>query len=101
MPHREDMDAVFALIVEAAINDWRCPKNSSPDNPKGGIPSGATNALVKEGKIRVEVYAHNYRVIEILWGRNAGKRTKPPDNKNWKPYKVLPKPQLASLKTAE
>lgn len=101
MPHREDLDAVFALIVEAALNNERCPMNYGFERSRGTIPQGAVDGLVKEGKIRVEVYAKNYRVIEIMWGRNAGKRTKPPDNKHWKPYKVLPKPQLASIKTAE
>lgn len=91
MPHREDLDAVFSLIVAAARKNERCPTSIRKGNTRG-IPSGATSALVKEGKIRVEVYAHNYRVIEILWGPSAGKRTRAPDNKRWKPWRVLPKP---------
>lgn len=91
MPHKEDLEAVFALIVAAADKNERCPMNSSPKMRRGTIPHSAVQALLREGKIKIEVYAHNYRVVEIVWGRNAGKRTRPPDNKNWKPYKVLPK----------
>ena len=90
MVTRADIQEGFAAIERAALKDERCPTNISMENPAGTLRSGITTALVKEGKIRIEVYAQNYRVIEILTGPNAGKRTKAPPNKAWKPYRVLP-----------
>ena len=46
--------------------------------------------LLKEGRIRIEIYGRNWRVAEILKGPNAGKRTKgPPNSRAW-PYRTLP-----------
>jgi hypothetical protein len=88
---RRALDTAFAQIERAAIAGARCPTNHSKENPAGTLLGGATAALLKEGKIRVEVYAHNWRVIEILDGPNAGKRTQPP------PYKYATKPYLVLL----
>jgi hypothetical protein len=89
---RTQIEQGFAAIERAALNGERCPTNhKGTENPNGTLPSGITTALLKEGKIRIEVYPHNYRVIEILVGSNAGKRTKGPPNKKWRPYLVLPR----------
>lgn len=82
----------FNLIERAAIKGERAPTNVSMDNPNGQLHSGVTSQLLKQGKIRVEVYAHNWRVIEILTGPNAGKRTAmPPYKYATKPYLTLPR----------
>lgn len=88
----------FALIERAAIEGKRCPTNRSAENPTGELASGITGALVKAGRIRIEVYAHNWRVVEILKGPFAGKRTAAsPYKGSGKPYLVLPAPGPPSL----
>lgn len=79
----------FRLIEAAALAGERCPTNATMDNPAGTLPAGVSAALLKAGRIRIEVYPHNWRVIELVGGPNAGKRTASPPNKNWKPYRVL------------
>jgi len=80
----------FELIVSAANAGERAPTNRHSANPTGKLRSGITQALIKNGMIRVEVYGKNWRVIEILKGPHAGKRTKMPPDPRSKPYKVLP-----------
>lgn len=85
----------FALIELAAENGERCPTNQSAENPTGELRSGVTTALLKQGRIRVEVYAHNWRVVTILTGPHAGKRTAPSPYKGaGKPYLTLPAPTV-------
>lgn len=95
MVSRADINEGFALIERAAIKGDRCPTNISMDNPDGTLRSGITSALLKEGRIKIEVYAHNWRVVEISIGPNAGKRTKAPPNEKLKPYLTLPKADVA------
>jgi len=88
---RQLLDDGFAEIERAAVSGARCPTNRSQENPTGTLRIGVTTELVKEGKIKIEVFAHNWRVVEILTGPNAGKRTqKPPYKYATKPYLVLP-----------
>jgi len=87
---QQTIEQGFRLIEAAALAGERCPTNISGDNPTGTLRAGITAALVKAGRIRIEVYPHNWRVIEIVTGPNAGKRTAPPHNRNWKPYRILP-----------
>ena len=88
---RRQIDAGFAEIERAPRSTASVGSNKTQENPNGTLCSGLTSALFKEGKIRVEVFAHNWRVIEILTGPHAGKRTlAPPYKYATKPYLVLP-----------
>lgn len=92
---RREIDMGFVAVERCAIDGTRCPTNISMENPNGTLRSGITSALVKEGKIKVEVYAHNWRVVEILIGPNVGKRTQaPPYKYATQPYLVLHFPQV-------
>lgn len=74
-PTREQkIEASFALIEAAAMAGERCPQT----NPHGPIPGGAVTALVEAGRVRSEVYAHNWRRVVILVGPNKGKATAEP-----------------------
>lgn len=74
---------VFATIVDAAVKGERAPQNDV-------LPTGATSQLARAGYIKVEVYAHNWRVIEIRSGEHKGKRTQATPHKGeGKPYKVV------------
>ena len=75
-------DATFAIFVKAACEGVRCPKNDD-------LPAAAgTGRLARAGRIRVEVYEHNYRVVEIRAGDHTGKRTaEHPSGR--KPYRVI------------
>lgn len=91
MAHRPPIspDDAFAMLERAAIAGERCPITGT-----GGLTSGLTTVLASEGKIRIEIYPHNFRRVTILVGPNAGKTTADPPNKNWRPYKVIEKGHL-------
>ena len=40
-----------------------------------GLAANVVPALCRQGKIRVEIYDRNYRVVVILQGPHKGKRT--------------------------
>lgn len=67
-------DETFALLEAAAVNGARCPMNQ----PFGPLYSTRVTALAHAGRIRIEVYRNNWRVITILTGEHAGKATAPP-----------------------
>lgn len=83
---KANLSQQFALLEEAAARGDRCPQS----RPHGPIVSGVITALARAGKIRSEVYVHNWRVVEILVGPHAGKRTAPEPTRHGtgKPYKV-------------
>lgn len=81
MPTREQLDTAFATLERFAVAGDRAPMADTH-----GITSTLTTALCREGRIRSEVYALNWRVIEIMVGPNAGKRTAECPTKGAKPY---------------
>lgn len=66
-------DEAFALIEAAALKGERCPQGA----PYGPLQRNAVTALRRDGRIRFELYALNWRVATILTGQHAGKRTAP------------------------
>lgn len=84
---RAILNQAFAAIEAAAVAGERCPVTAREGIE--GLPNGATTALARKGRIRIEVYAKNWRVAEILKGPNAGKRTKAPPNPEWRPYLTM------------
>lgn len=81
-----DMDREFAMLEVAAANGERCPQS----DPHGPFKVGVTSALARAGKIRIEIYAHNWRVAQILVGPHKGKRTKAtPYKGKGRPYKII------------
>jgi len=81
---RIDAEQAFSLLVGVALAGERCPKAGTD-----GITSQLTSDLARRGHIRIDVYPHNYRVITILTGPNAGIATKPPTDPKWKPYLTI------------
>jgi hypothetical protein len=76
----------FAMLERAAVNGCRCPVSRTD-----GLTSQLTSDLARAGKIRIDVYPHNYRVVTIMTGPHAGKATAPPPNKKWRPYLTIQK----------
>jgi hypothetical protein len=87
MPISEaELDRQFGLLEQAAKRGERCPQSGN----FGPLKSAATTALARAGRIRIEIYAHNWRVVEILTGRHAGKRTMPtPYKGSGRPYMTI------------
>lgn len=82
------LDSAFAMLETAASLGERCPQ--SP--PFGPIQSTACGALARAGRIRVEIFMHNWRVVTILEGPHKGKHTARCPYPNAKrPYKVIDK----------
>ena len=75
---------LFERIEEIAVKGERCPFNEA-------LPAGGLGALARAGKIRVEVFRHNWRVVTILVGPHAGAKTQmdPYIKTGSKPYVVI------------
>lgn len=67
----ELLNEQFEILERAAAAGERCPQSGN----FGPLKSHVTTALARAGKIRIEIYAHNWRVVTILEGRHRGKRT--------------------------
>ncbi len=83
LPSAEARNEAFALIEECARTGQRAPFN---DQVKGG--SNTFRALADKGLIRIEVYALNWRVVEIRKGALAGQRTMEPPS-GGRPYRII------------
>lgn len=79
-----DLEKGFALLVAAAVAGERCPQNQ----PFGPLQSGVVEHLVKDGRIRSEVYERNYRRVVILTGKHAGRATAGHPKAGLKPWKI-------------
>ena len=78
-------DEMMAVIIEYARRGERCPLANSTT-----FPSKIVGELARTGRIRVDVYAHNWRRITITEpGQHFGQATAPPPNPNWKPYLTI------------
>lgn len=80
------LEQAFAILEGVAASGARCPVSRV-----NGLTSQLTSELARTGKIRIDVYPHNYRVVTILDGPNAGKSTKAPPIPDWKPYLTIEK----------
>jgi hypothetical protein len=80
------MAEAFEQLEKAAVAGARCPITGT-----NGLTSNLTGALARSGQIRIDVYPHNWRVVTIMTGPNAGRATAPPPNKHWKPYLTIQK----------
>lgn len=70
-PSQKYLDAAFALLAEKALKGERCPTAST-------IAQRYVSTLAHEGRIFIEVFVHNYRVVTIMEGEAKGKKTAPP-----------------------
>ncbi len=77
------LDAAFRLIEAAAVAGDRCPQNK----PFGPLRDGAIRGLIAAGRVRSEVYLHNWRVVTLLAGPHKGKATAAPPQ-GGRPYLV-------------
>lgn len=84
----KQLNATFDALVAAAVAGERCPQSQ----PFGPFPPSATGILARAGRIRVEIFTLNWRVVTIMEGPHRGKTTAPcPHSKSGKPYKVIGK----------
>jgi hypothetical protein len=74
---------VFERIIKAALANERCPVTARD------FPTTIVSELARAGKIKVEVFAHNWRRITILEGEHKGKATAPPKIGSGKPYLTI------------
>ena len=87
----DDLDGTFALLEATAIKNERCPQNY----PHGPLTTSIITALARAGRIKVEVFARNWRVVTIMDGPHRGKRTKLAPGNAGPPYKVIYKDHIA------
>lgn len=76
----------FAALERAAVQRLRCPENGTPD-----MAADVVRELARLGRIRVEIYTHNWRVVVIMDGPNKGSRTAERPGDLSPPWKVIDK----------
>ena len=74
----------YELILAAALAGERCPFS----HPHGPLATGTPRALIDAGRVRFELYRHNWRVAVILTGPHAGQKTMLAGDGTLKPYRV-------------
>lgn len=86
------LDRDFKLIEEAATKGERCPQTQ----PHGPLQHASSGSLARAGRIRIEIFAHNWRVATIMQGPHKGKQTlRSPYKGTQKPYRVIYKDHVA------
>jgi hypothetical protein len=84
--HEDRLNQCFDDIVRAALRGERCPENNTQQ-----VNTARCRQLAAAGRIKIEVYARNFRVVTLLTGPHAGKKTAPPPYKVQKPKLVITK----------
>lgn len=77
------IDQIFATLEHAAVMGERCPENGT-----AGFDSDDLYELAQAGRIRVEVFGLNWRVVTLLTGRYAGRSTQACPHKSKRPWRV-------------
>lgn len=77
-------DEAFAVLEHAAATGERCPMNKTR-----GFWKTMISSLAHAGKIRIEVFSRNWRVVTILEGPQRGKATAAPPFKTNGPYLTI------------
>lgn len=70
------------LQHRAAVGD-RAPLTALRENREDHRLKSAITDLIKSGRIIIEVFGRSWRVITILQGPHAGKKTAPPPDPRW------------------
>lgn len=78
------INEIFAKVEHAAVMERRCPMNG-----EAGFDSNDLADLAHAGRIKVETYAHNFRVVTILLGPYAGKKTQACPSRCKSPWRVI------------
>lgn len=84
----EALQRVFEVVEQCAAAGERCPQNDQ-------LGSGGKTALpmlARMGRVRIEIYEKNFRVVTIMEGPHKGARTQePPGKRRLRPYMVIEK----------
>lgn len=75
-PARVELELMH-MLEDYASRGERCPTATMFAERVAGDVRRALHRLQYRGRIRVQVFGHNYRVVTILTGPLAGKQTKP------------------------
>lgn len=67
----EALNETFAFLVHVACRGERCPAGK----PYGPLVPAVMSALAHAGRIRIEIFAHNWRVVTIMEGPLMGRST--------------------------
>lgn len=86
----EALNETFALLEEVARKGERCPAGK----PYGPLNPNVMSALAHAGRIRIEIFTRNWRVVTIMEGPNKGAQTMPPW-RGGKPYRTVFKDHIA------
>ena len=85
---RPSLDKTFAELARCAAGGLRCPASTGPQENRM-TPSANITALARAGRIRVDIYPRNWRVVTILEGEHRGKTTAPCPKPGARPYRTI------------
>jgi hypothetical protein len=85
------LDRIFTMLVGIACRGERAPQLQ----PHGVLTVAENNAILemaRAGRLRVEIFAHNWRVVTICEGQYRGRHTQlSPYKGGGEPYRVIQK----------
>ncbi len=90
----QTLEQAFTLIEMAAIKGARCPLSA----PCGPVDSVLLRTLARRGMLKIELYAKNFRVAEIMVGPNRGKRTASRPGRPKAPWRVTYKDEKSVMR---
>jgi hypothetical protein len=94
------LNALFKLVEAHAAEGKRCPTNDEIADylaRTGHLSRLKLTDVARSGRIKIEVYAKNFRVVEICDGPHRGKRTQ--DAPHYQsPYRVITGEEIPTAK---
>jgi hypothetical protein len=78
----ERIEFAFSTLERHAAAGLRCPTRDA-------VAPKVTSELAAAGRIRIEIYAINWRVVTILTGEHAGKHTMRPADGRSGPHLII------------
>lgn len=86
----EALNETFALLEAVARNSWRCPHSK----PFGPLVPAVMSALAHAGRIKIEIFTRNWRVVTIMQGPHKGASTMRSPNEG-QPYRTVFRDHIA------
>jgi hypothetical protein len=82
------LSRLFKHLEICAATGARCPQ-SLPHGPLTKSQNQGIGVLARRGRIKVDIYAHNWRVVTMCDGPHFGKSTAMPPYSCGGPYKTI------------
>lgn len=89
------LSKLFKQLENCVALGARCPQ-TLPFGPLTRAANKGVIELARRGRIKLDIYAHNWRVVTMCEGRHFGKSTEMPPYQHGAPYKTIQREQRNS-----